>query len=717
MFGPIGNDAAPGQRPNPDGATTPATLSLARSMIVHGALVLFAVAILARAVQLQIVEHDSWLRVADRQHVDQQTIQPLRGAITDANGTVLVESREQVKLSIAPREIRDVRRKNAKRGDPLVKTRVVLRNGLRALSVPESQIRNALDTNQKWVSLPRLYLPSDIERLAGLPGVHVERVRRRINSASDNLRGVLGAVDADDAPVGGIELELDKFLRGQAGNRAVVRDPRAGNVESPELASTEALPGHTVTLTVNQALQEIAENELKRALGRTGGTGGDVVILDPRDGSVLALAGVRNGKPANTSTPMALAYEPGSVMKPFLVSRLFDMGKTTPDEIIDTENGSAMLPGRRRPLTDEHKAPQMPVRDVIRFSSNIGTAKLALRMTPREEFEAMRDFGFGSLTGVPYPAESKGSLPLPARWSGSTQTAVSIGYEVTATPLQIALAYAAIANDGELLQPALVKEVRDAQGAMVYRHERRVVRRVLSSKTARVMRGLLASVVDSGTGTSAELATFDVAGKSGTARRSENGRYLDGKYNATFAGMFPAQAPQYVLVARIIDPKGVYYGGIVSGSLVNGILQAALATRNSALDRNALAEVAKAMPQPVVKPKSEKALAMAVRDSLRRDSLLAPPPPKAEPAPAAARVVVALPFQAPKALPLDDRSVRPVPSVFGLDVRQATRTLYAAGFQVSVARGSDVRTRPSAGTLLRVGSTVQLEMPRMESSK
>ena len=181
--------------------------------------------------------------------------------------------------------------------------------------------------------------------------------------------------------------------------------------------------------------------------------------------------------------------------------------------------------------------------------------------------------------------------------------------------------------------------------------------------------------------------------------------------------MFPAQAPQYVLVARIIDPKGVYYGGIVSGSLVNGILQAALATRNSALDRNALAEVAKAMPQPVVKPKSEKALAMAVRDSLRRDSLLAPPPPKAEPAPAAARVVVALPFQAPKALPLDDRSVRPVPSVFGLDVRQATRTLYAAGFQVSVARGSDVRTRPSAGTLLRVGSTVQLEMPRMESSK
>ncbi len=717
MFEPIRGAAADESRVATDDVNTSTTFSRARAMLVHGGLVVFALAILARAVQLQIVEHDTWLRVAARQHVDQQTVKPLRGAITDATGTVLVESREQVKLSIAPREIRDVRRKNAKRGDPLVKTRVVLRSGLRALSVPEAQIRLALDTNQKWVSLPKLYLPSDVERFAGLPGVHVERVRRRINSASDNLRGVLGAVDADDAPVGGIELELDAVLRGQNGSRAVVKDPKAGNVESPELTSVEALPGYTVALTVNQSLQEIAENELRRALDRTGGTGGDVVILDPRDGAVLALAGVRDGKPANTSTPMALAYEPGSVMKPFLVSRLFDMGKATSNEIINTENGSAMLPGRRRALTDEHKAAQMPVRDVIRFSSNIGTAKLALRLTPREEFEALRDFGFGSLTGVPYPAESKGSLPLPARWSGSTQTAVAIGYEVMATPLQIAVAYAAIANGGELLQPALVKEVRDAQGQTIYRHERRVVRRVLTTKTAMEMRGMLASVVDSGTGTAAELATFDVAGKSGTARRSENGRYLDGKYNATFAGMFPAQAPQYVLVARIIDPKGTYYGGVVSGSLVNGILQAALATRNSALDRNALAVVAKAMPLPVTKPKSEKAQALAMRDSLRRDSLLAPLPPKAEPAPAAARVVVALPFTAPKAVVPDTRELRAVPSVFGLDVRQATRTLYAAGFQVTIARGFDVRTRPSAGTMLRTGSTVQLEMPRLESAK
>ena len=312
-------------------------------MLVHAGLVLFAVAILARAVQLQIVEHDTWLRVADRQHVDQQTVKPLRGAITDATGTVLVESREQVKLSIAPREIRDVRRKNAKRGDPLVKTRAALRRGLQALSVPEPQIRKALDTNQTWVSLPTLYMPSDIERFAGLPGVHVERVRRRINSASDNLRGVLGAVDADDLPVGGIELELDLLLRGQAGSRALVKDPKAGNVESPELSSVDALPGHTVSLTVNQALQEIAENELKMALVRTGGTGGDVVILDPakltrdREQVISAL------KKYNDMNKLAMSVvKPGGILLTCSCT-----GLVSEEDFLDMIRRAAFFAGRR----------------------------------------------------------------------------------------------------------------------------------------------------------------------------------------------------------------------------------------------------------------------------------------------------------------------------------------------------------------------------------
>jgi len=297
-----------------------------------------------------------------------------------------------------------------------------------------------------------------------------------------------------------------------------------------------------------------------------------------------------------------------------------------------------------------------------------------------------------------------------------------MGYEMMATPMQIAVAYASIANGGELLQPALIREIHDADGRRVFQHKRQVVRRVMSTEIARSMRTMLQSVVDSGTAQAANLSTYDVAGKSGTARRTVGRAYRAGAYNSTFAGMFPAQAPQYVFVARLIDPQGKIYGGTVSGGMMNGILQAALATRESSLDRNALAAVAKPMPVPVQKPLTPQQQLAATRDSIRFDSLRAPAPAPVEPLVTAARVVVSLPVtsepDAPAAgrrrnarprPPVDAREMRPVPTVFGLDVRQAVRTLHSAGFQVRMARGTEGKTRPASGVLARIGTTVVLE--------
>jgi membrane peptidoglycan carboxypeptidase len=299
---------------------------------------------------------------------------------------------------------------------------------------------------------------------------------------------------------------------------------------------------NTVSLTINKQLQEIAERGLADGIQTTGATGGDVVIMDPRDGSVLAMAGVRNRKASLTATALAEPYEAGSVMKVFVISRALDLKRVHADQMINTEGGKWLV--AKRTITDEHKAAYMSVRDVIRLSSNIGAAKIGTMLSQREEYSALRDFGFGTLTGVPYPAESRGQLP--SEWNAQTPTAVAIGYEVSATPLQIATAYAAIANGGELLQPAVVREVRDPEGHVVFTHERRVIRRVLSPETAHLMRDMLASVVDSGTAVAADLATFDVGGKSGTARRTEGRRgYVPGKYNSSFAGMFPIQAPQF----------------------------------------------------------------------------------------------------------------------------------------------------------------------------
>jgi membrane peptidoglycan carboxypeptidase len=317
-------------------------------------------------------------------------------------------------------------------------------------------------------------------------------------------------------------------------------------------------------------------------------------------------------------------------------------------------------------------------------------------------------------TGVSYPSESRGNVKLPP-YSQLDHAQMSIGYAMSATPLQIATAYASIANGGELLQPSLVREVRDAAGTLVYRHKRTVVRRVLRSETAALMREMLKSVVDSGTSTAADLQTFDVGGKSGTARRvRDNGRgYELGKYNSSFAGMFPVENPQYVLVARLIDPQGTYYGGLVSGEMVNDALQSAIATRNASLDRGELARFARPMAAPPPKPLTPEQLRIAQRDSARFDSLKAPAPAKVEPIPMPSRIVVELPFATARETRRPDAvELRPVPSVYGLSARQAARTLYAAGFQVSLVDGSAVRTRPATGAMLRVGSTVQLESPR-----
>ena len=209
-----------------------------------------------------------------------------------------------------------------------------------------------------------------------------------------------------------------------------------------------------------------------------------------------------------------------------------------------------------------------------------------------------------------------------------------------------------------------------------------------------------------GTSTAADLKGFDVGGKSGTARRvRDEGRgYEIGKYNSSFAGMFPVENPQYVIVARLIDPVGTYYGGLVSGTMVNDLLQSAISTRDASLNRGELARSARPMPAPLPKPLTPEQLRIAQRDSARFDSLRAPPPPKAEPIPMPSRIVVELPLassdsargaraKVPTVRPA--AALRPVPSVYGLTVRQAVRTLHAAGFQVSVVDGSGVRTRPA----------------------
>ena len=668
--------------------------SPSRIGIIHGALGAFAVALVAKSGHVQLWQGAAWAARADRQHYAAATVLAPRGSIVDASGTTLVESRELVRLSVAPTEL-----KNPK----------ALAAALLTAGVPRAVAARATDQRRKWVAIPGRFLPADVARIVPMRGVYAEPAAERVGVVSPSVRRLVGRLDDAGRPVDGLELALDSTLRGEQGTATVVRDARGRRFESPTAPGTAARPGHTVALTINYALQDICDRALADAVRRMGADGGDIVVLDPHSGQVLALASRRPDPRTSAATAISEPYEPGSTLKPFIAAKLLELGRAREDDVVNTHDGEWVLDGRR--ITDSHKAARMTLREVIMQSSNIGIVQFAARLSPREEFEALRDVGVGIPTGVPYPAEAAGTLREPARWSRTSPASIAMGYEVTVTPLQLAAAYAAIANGGELVEPALVKEIRDADGTPVFRHARRVVRRVMPAGVARAVRGMLVETVAHGTAVDADLSTFQVAGKTGTARRVSRGQgYVRADYTASFVGLFPSEDPQYVIVVKLDNPRGgVYYGGKTAAPVSKVVLEAAIAARDAALDRSALAGRGK----PVGRESAAADAPLIAHVPVTADSG-APPDPAAvaavaaAPRPRAPVRTVTIDLTAP----IDERRApaarRPVPDVHGLPLRDAVRTLHGAGFLVDLAGGPAGETRPAAGTIARAGSVVRL---------
>jgi cell division protein FtsI (penicillin-binding protein 3) len=481
-------------------------------------------------------------------------------------------------------------------------------------------------------------------------------------------------------------------LRGHAGHTALLQDAKGARFDSPSVDADDARPGSTVVLTVNQTLQDIAEKALGDALHKTGATGGDIVMLDPNSGEVRAMASRRADPLSTSATALTEPYEPGSTLKPLVAARLLDLHRARVDEVMNTYNGKWELNGRK--IEDDHPAPSFSLADVIRFSSNIGIVQFAMRFSPREQYELLRDVGFGTPSGLPYPAEESGRLPTPQRWDKQTPASLAMGYALNVTPLQLANAYGAIANGGELLQPAIVKEIRATDGTVLYRHERTVVRRVMTDETARTVRGLLRGVVEGGTGDSASLATFDVAGKTGTAKRTEHGKYVAGKYTASFVGLFPADAPQLVILVKLDNPSSSIYGGKAAAPVLKTVLQAAIAARDASLDRRNLAAVPKRVNATAALPES-----VASADSIVRVT-------------ESGSVPYVYRLDSPRKPPAAAIAARAVPDVSGFPVRRAVYALHRAGFRVSLATmeasGAAGSTLPPAGTLAPSGTTVRL---------
>lgn len=659
-----------------------------RMGVVHGALLLFAVALVARAAQVQLIEHDKWAARAERQHFVSASRPATRGAILDAAGNVLVETRELRRISIAPRELRD----------RTATARILTRAG-----VPRPWVSRAVDTTRKWVEIPGAFPPEEIAALIPMRGVHSTVVLDRVYSNYAGIRKLVGRTDAAGVALDGLELAMDTLLRGDSATSRLARDRSGRAIPNPSGVSTT---GATVALTLSRDLQDIAERALAQAVDSLQASGGDIVVLNPYTGEVLALASNRVDPAAFANTAITEPFEPGSTLKPFLAAALLERGLATADEVIETFNGVMEIEGRV--IRDIHKAQSLSLSDVIRFSSNVGIVRFAERLTPRDKYELLRDLGFGAPTGVALPAEASGTLREPRRWSRTSAAAVAMGYEISVTPLQLAAAYAAIANGGELVEPQIVREIRTGD-RVLYSRKRRVLRRVFSPATAATMQRMLVAVVDSGTAMKSDLANFLVGGKSGTARRTEGGKgYVPGSYTASFVGLFPGDRPQYVVVVKLDNPKRAIYGGETAAPVSRVILQAALAARDAALDRSAL--VAARLPDAapaVASPRQAPAdTAPAAKAIVRRPAL--PPPPVETPS---RRVVVRLPY-AGVARKEAEAVQRAVPDVSGLTLRGAIGALHVAGFRVRLVPGAALQSYPGAGSVVAQGSLVTLTHQR-----
>ncbi len=640
-------------------------VALRRRLLLAG-WTLAAAALLARAVQVQVVEGETWQRLAEKQHRKSLEIPAPRGAILDRDGAELAVSHERYRISVAPGEVNEPER---------------VREALTAaLEVSPAEADRVVGSERPWVVLPGRYAPSVREELGRLRGVYLERELERVYPYGQLAMGSLGRV-RDGRGVGGVEQVLDSILRGRPGREVQARDNVGQPIPGESYVVRAPRSGGGVVLTLDLDLQEIAREALSSAIEETGARGGDLLITDPRTGEILSMVSLRDGRSTGLSA-INTPYEPGSTLKPFTVAGLLAGELASLSDSIDAEEGRWRVAGRT--LTDVHAHGTLSLADALRVSSNVAVAKAARAMTPAQQYQNLRAFGFGVPTGVDLPGEAAGTLRRPEDWSLQSPASLAIGYEVAVTPIQMAMAYGALANGGWLMEPRIVREVRGTDGSALERRGPRRIRRAVPEQVAEKISRVLVDVVEDGTGTRARLSTFRVAGKSGTSRAYAS---LDGyqrdSYYASFVGYFPAEKPQLVVFVKLERPEGAYYGGSTAAPVTRATLEAILAARRAPLDRRALVSIARSVDRG------------AAGSPVRFASLDA--------APGGSGAV-----QRPIRTDVTGEGV-PVPDVEGLPLRAAVRRLHAVGLRVLWdGSGTVGSTRPPPGRRLAPGDTVRL---------
>ena len=682
-----------------------------RLLIIAGVAFLWMGAVFGRLTYLQLYRHSEYLSRALRQQQRSFEITPERGAIYDRNGKPLAMSIPVDSAFAVPSEIVD--------------ENLAARLLSRVVNKPQEEIEARLQSSRAFAWIARKLPPEKADAISklNLKGIYLQKENQRFYPKRDLAAHVLGFVDVDEKGLSGIERELDSQIRGKSERIVVMADAKQRWFDGGE-AKRER--GASVVLTLDEKIQYIAERELGAAMAKTRALAGTVIVMNPNTGEILALANWPKFNPNKAgdapsenwmNRAVSAIYEPGSTFKLITLAAAIDQGITRPDEVFDCENGAVYISGHR--IRDHLPFGMLTVSDILAKSSDVGAIKIALRLGAPRFYEYVRAFGFGSLTGVELPYESRGRV-APLDWKPVSTAAISMGQEVGVTPIQLVTAVSAIANGGLLYKPRIIAELRrgekvaPAEDALATTEPKRVIR----AETAATLRQLMEGVVLHGTGPAAHLDGWTSAGKTGSAQKIDpsTGRYSPTQFFASFTGFAPINSPAVTILVSLDSPVGLHEGGQVAAPVFKRVAEQVLAYLDVSRD---VPLNPKLIETAYMKRASEDARALEESSTVDFSGQPDPPPAASQSAKPDAREQ-AVSTKPVLTVAVDQGGDIEVPDFSGKTMRDVTDVALRLGLE-PVLVGSNLATEqsPAAGAKVRRGAriTVQFGTPLEKKSK
>ena len=512
--------------------------------------------------------------MASRQHQSVVTYTPKRGTIYDVKGNTLAESIEVDSVYARPEDVENPSR--------------TAKELAHILNLDKGSLTKKLKSRKGFLWVKRQVTPKETSRIkeSKLRGIYFLKESRRIYPQrfyphSHLAAHLVGFVGIDSKGLEGIEARYDAVLSGDTKRLILEKDAFGREIITEVPIPGKSAQNYTLSLTIDTNIQYVVEVELKRAVEGKGAKKGMAVVMDPMSGKILAMANYPSFNPNRfwdyppltwRNRAITDVFEPGSIFKVFLASAALEEKVVKKHDIFFCQNGSYTISNKT--IRDVKKYGWLSLEHIIKYSSNIGAAKIAQRVGSEKLYHYIREFGFGNKTGIDLPGEAKGIVRPYRTWSNVGLANIAFGQGIAVTSVQLIAAISSIANGGNLLKPYVVDRIVDPKGKVVKQSQPVIIKRVLSKETAEIVTSILKGVVkEGGTGTKAALPHYDVAGKTGTAQKVDGlvGGYYEDRFISSFMGYVPSNQPRLVILVVIDEPQGIPYGGSVAGPVFRNI--------------------------------------------------------------------------------------------------------------------------------------------------